>query len=730
MKSTYSHNRYRLAVGVLTTSVVLSFLAAGLGCAPKGKTWPAYTYPEARRCDQVDDYHGLQVADPYRWLENSDSDETRAWIEAENAITFAHLKNIPARERIRKRLTELWDFDYYGASFERTGFFTPVKRGGRYFFAKRTGLQNQGVLYMADSLDGEPTVLLDPNTLSEDGTVTVSGAVLTKDGTKLAYGVSVSGSDWQEWYVRDVATRQDMSDHLKWIKFTPPVWTPDGKGFFYGRYDEPDEKTKYEDVNFFQKLYFHKLGTSQAKDVLVYDRPDEKTWTFTPDVTEDGKYLLVYITRSTDRRARILYQNLTDPSAKLTPLIDEFKAEYGLASSDGDTLWFVTDLDAPRSRLVSVNVAAPGGPVWKEVIPQSAHTLYDVEHVGGRFIARYLKDAHSSVRVFDVDGTFLRDVELPGLGSAWGFGGDKDDPETFFKYQSFTAPLTVYRYDVSTGKTSKLWQPDVDFDPDQFVTKQVFYKSKDGTRVPMFICHKKGLKLNGQAPTYLYGYGGFNISLTPRFSVARLVWMEMGGVVAIANIRGGGEYGKEWHEAAIKTNRQKAFDDFIAAAEWLIDNNYTSTPKLAISGGSNGGTLVGACMTQRPELFGACIPEVGVMDMLRFHKFTIGWGWVSDFGSPDDPEEFKAIYAYSPLHNLKPGTSYPPTLVTTADHDDRVVPAHSFKFAAELQHCQAGEAPVLIRIQTKAGHGAGMPTEMIIDEYADFWAFLVDALDM
>jgi prolyl oligopeptidase len=686
----------------------------------------SFAYPSSRKADQFDDYHGTKVADPYRWLEDPDSEETKAWVEAQNKVTFAYLTEIGAREQIKQRLTQLWNYEKYGI---------PFKQGNRYFYFKNDGLQNQNVLYTLTSLDAEPRVLLDPNTFSEDGTIALSGIAISEDGNLMAYGLSTSGSDWNEWKVLDVETASNLPDHLKWVKFSGASWTHDGQGFFYSRYDEPNEATKLEDLNYYQKLYYHKLGTPQSEDTLVYHRPDQKEWMFGAGVTEDGRYLIISVDQGTDPKNLVFYKDLQTPDSPVVELISEFEASYSFIDNDGSVFWFRTDLDAPRGRVIAIDInnlplpsRTPGG--WQEVIPQTAETLEGIGLLNNQFVADYLKDARSSIKIFNLDGSFVREVELPGIGSAGGFGGKRYDKETFYSFTSFTTPATIYRYDMVSGESTIFRQPNVDFNPDEYETKQVFYSSKDGTQVPMFITHKKGLQLDGNNPTYLYGYGGFGASLTPYFSVSRLVWMEMGGVYAIPNLRGGGEYGEEWHQAGTKLNKQNVFDDFIAAAEWLINNQYTQPAKLAIAGGSNGGLLVGACMTQRPELFGAALPAVGVMDMLRFHKFTIGWAWCSDYGSPDNPEEFKALYAYSPLHNLKPGTAYPATMITTADHDDRVVPAHSFKFAAALQEAHGGEKPVLIRIETKAGHGAGKPTTKIIEELADEWAFLVRSIDI
>jgi len=521
-----------------------------------------------------------------------------------------------------------------------------------------------------------------------------------------------------------------LDDELKWVKFSSPTWTTDSKGFFYSRYDEPKEGAAFQSLNLNQKLYYHRIGTPQADDTLIYKRPDHPSWGFSPDVSEDGRWLIITVWKGTDDKYRVLYKDLSDKDSKPVELIDNFENEYAFVGNNEGVLFFKTDLDAPKKRLIAIDVAKLGRENWREVIGETENAMTSIGLTGEQFVCRYLQHARTQVRMHAIDGKFIREVEFPGIGSASGFSGKRDETETFYSFSSFATPPTIYRYDIKTGESSLFRRSQVKFDADAFETKQVFYHSKDGTRVPMFIAHKKGLKLDGNNPTLLYGYGGFNISLTPRFSISRLAWMEAGGVFAMPNLRGGGEYGSEWHQGGTKTNKQNVFDDFIAAAEWLIENRYTQSKKLAIQGGSNGGLLVGACMTQRPDLFGACLPAVGVMDMLRFHKFTAGRFWVDDYGSADDEEQFKAIFAYSPYHNLKDGTKYPPTLVTTADTDDRVVPGHSFKFAARLQVAHAGEAPVMIRIETRAGHGAGKPTSKVIEEIADQWAFLVKHLGM
>ena len=712
-------SRIATSMGVPLRFLLGLLLVLGLVQIPMMAT--SLSYPPSPRHDQVDFYHGVAVPDPYRWLEDPQSAASRQWIEAQNQVTSAYLETLAGRSAIGDRLTQLWNFERYS---------TPFKQGGRYFYFKNDGLQNQSVLYTLPSLEAEPRMLLDPNTLSEDGTVSLSGMAVSENGAYLAYGLSSAGSDWVEWYVRDIATGVDTDDRLQWVKFSGASWSHDHQGFFYSRYDEPDETTKLEAVNYYQKLYYHRLGNPQGDDVLVYDRPDQKEWGFGGGVTEDGRYLIISVWKGTDPNNLVFYKDLNVPDSPVVELITEFEASYSFVDNEGSLFWFRTDLEAPKGRLIAIDIAQPERGAWQEIIPESDDTLEGVGLLNHQFVADYLKDAYTTIRIFSLTGELVREVALPGIGSAGGFDGKRGDTETFYSFTSFTVPSAIYRYDMVTGQSTLYRQPEVDFDPAAYTTTQVFYESKDGTRVPMFITHKTGLELNGQNPTLLYGYGGFSISLTPAFSVGNLVWMEMGGIYAVPNLRGGGEYGEEWHQAGTKLHKQTVFDDFIAAAEWLMAAGYTSPAKLAIMGGSNGGLLVGACMTQRPDLFAAALPAVGVMDMLRFNQFTIGWAWESDYGSPQNEAEFRALYAYSPLHNLKPGTAYPATLITTADHDDRVVPAHSFKFAAALQAAHQGEAPVLIRIETKAGHGAGKPTAKVIEEVADKWAFLAANLGM
>ena len=675
-------------------------------------------YPETRQVPLSETLHGVQVEDPYRWLEDDQSEETKAWVTTQNKFTQDYLSTLPQRDAINKRLKNLWNY-------ERIAL--PSEFGGRWFFSHNSGLQNQSVLMVADSLDAEPRVLLDPNTLSEDGTSSLANWRPSEDGTKLVWSTSKGGSDWNEVFVRDVATGKDLKDHLKWVKFSMLSWAKDGSGFYYSRYDEPSAGAALTAKNEFQKLYFHKLGTPQSDDRLIYQRLDEPEWGFRGSVSEDGDYLLIHVFQGTSPKTRIFYQKTG--TEKVIELLPENDASYGFIGNEGPLFYFRTNLDAPRYRVIMIDTRKPERANWKEIIAESDAMLGDASMVGNQIIGSYLKHASSEVRCFDLDGKPIRKVALPGIGTAGGFYGKKDDRSCFYSFTSFTNPGAIYRYDLESGTSTEWRRPKVDFDADDYEVRQIFASSKDGTKVPVFIIHKKGLKLDGSARTLLYGYGGFNISLTPGFSVSRAVWLERGGVLAIANLRGGGEYGSTWHESGTKLQKQNVFDDFVASAEWLIENHYTSSSKLAIQGGSNGGLLVGACMTQRPELFGACLPAVGVMDMLRFHKFTIGWAWEKEYGSPNDSKQFANLLRYSPYHNLKPGTRYPATMVTTADHDDRVVPAHSFKFAARLQECQAKDGPpVMIRIATSAGHGAGTALDKVIERVADEWSFLEDSL--
>jgi prolyl oligopeptidase len=693
------------------------------------------SYPPARKADVLDDLFGAKIADPYRWLEDPDSPETRAWIDAENAVTFAYLDRIRQRPAIENLLTSLWNYERYGV---------PSREGPYYIYARNDGLQNQPVVFRSTALDAAPAVLLDPNALSPDGTIALSGASFTEDGRHMAYALSESGSDWIEWRVRDVETLADLPDVVKWSKFSGAAWKKDGSGFYYSRYDAPREGEAFQGINKYQKLYYHGLGTSQQEDLLIYERPDQPDWSFSADVTDDGRFLLIYQSEGTEPRNRIFIQDFSDPASGVVPFLNAFDAAYAVVGNDGERFYVKTDKDAPRGRLVAIDRPAPfharhdpaPPPVGQgfspaEIIPEAPggrDVLSSVTMVANRFVAVWQIDAQHRIRVYDMDGRLETDVVLPGIGSIPGLTGRREHKELFYAFTSFTRPTTIFRYDFAAGESILFKRPSVPFDASKYETKQVFYPSKDGTQVPMFITHRQGLRLDGANGTYLYGYGGFNISLTPGFSPAVAAWLELGGVYAVANLRGGGEYGKPWHDAGRLKNKQNVFDDFVAAAEYLIRERYTSTPKLAIGGGSNGGLLVGACITQRPDLFGAALAAVGVFDMLRFHKFTIGWAWTSDYGSAETRKDFDTLIAYSPLHNIRPGACYPATLIVTADHDDRVVPLHSFKFAAALQAAQGCDAPILIRIDTKAGHGAGKPTGKMIQEQADEWAFLMHVL--
>ncbi|MDP6891009.1 MAG: prolyl oligopeptidase family serine peptidase [Phycisphaerales bacterium] len=687
---------------------------------------PPIDYPDTPRGEVVDTWHGIDVPDPYRWLEGDvrEHEDVSNWVDAQNEMTFAHLHAIPERAAIRQRLEELWNYPKSS---------TPTKVGGVYYFTRNDGLQNQAVWYAADTLDAEPRVLLDPNTWSDDGTVAISGSSFSRDGRYLAYAVSEGGSDWKTWKIRDLVSGKDLPESIEWSKFSGAAWMPDGSGFYYARYDKAAEGEALQAANENQSLWFHRTNTPQSEDVLIHRDQSQPHWGWSPIVSDDGRWLIVHVWRGGDEN-QIMVQDLSRTGSTLEPLIDDFEDEWSFVGNQGGVLLFRTSNDAPLGRLMSINMDASSvDQAWQVLIPESKDTLRGVSHVGGKLAASWMHDASSRLSVHDMSGRHLQNITLPGIGAASGLSGWPDDPETFYNYTSYISPPQIFRHDLA-DETSVLWQAaEVDFDPRLFTVKQVFYESRDGTIVPMSIAHRKDLERTGELPTLLYGYGGFSIPLMPYFSASRLAWMEMGGVLAVANLRGGGEYGRAWHEAGTKLEKQNVFDDFISAAEWLIRNGYTNPDKLAIQGGSNGGLLVGAAMSQRPDLFAAALPAVGVMDMLRYPQFTIGRAWIPDFGDPDVPEEFAALYAYSPYHNLKPGTTYPATLITTADTDDRVVPGHSFKFAAALQYVQSTDAeapPVLIRIDRKAGHGAGKPTSMRIDEVADTWAFLVDALEV
>jgi prolyl oligopeptidase len=681
---------------------------------------PTSIYPSAPTGDVVDDYHGTAVPDPYRWLEDSEAEPVREWIDAENALTEAYLAQIPAREPIRERMTELWNYERFSA---------PSSKGGKTFWSHNDGLQNQSVMFVSDTPDGEGRVLLDPNTLSEDGTVALSGTWVSESGRYMAYGISDAGSDWKTLRVMDIDSGELLEDTIEWVKFSGASWTHDDAGFYYSRYDEPADPNDLETKNTFQKLYYHQLGTDQADDELIYERQDQEFWGFGGSVTHDGRYLVIYNWEGTDENNRIFYKDLKS-DGEVKPLFTDFDASYSVLGNDGTTWYVETNRGAPKGKVVQIDIRKPEDS-WKELVPEDEDTLRGCNLLADDdLVCRYLHDAQSRIQIYDLDGEPVREVELPGIGSASGFGGERDQTQTYYTFTSFLTPGTIYSYDMKTGESQLFRAPGVSMPAEDYEVSQIFYPSKDGTEIPMFLVHHKGIELDGQSPAYLYGYGGFNIPITPYYSTVNRVWLEMGGVLAIANLRGGGEYGEAWHDAGRLANKQNVFDDFHAAAEYLHAQGYSSPDKTAVGGRSNGGLLVGAAITQRPELYGAALPGVGVLDMLRFHKFTIGWAWISDYGDPDDPEMFPVLRAYSPYHNVADGTAYPATMVTTGDHDDRVVPGHSFKFAARMQAAQAGSDPVLIRIETRAGHGAGKPTALTIAEWTDQWAFLVKNLDI
>jgi prolyl oligopeptidase len=676
------------------------------------------TYPKTPKSAVTDDYFGVQVADPYRWLEDDNSAETAEWVRAENEVTEAYLQKIPFREELKQRMTALWNYHRYGVAF---------RRGKYYFFTKNNGIQNQSVLYIQEGLDAEPRVFLDPNKLSTDGTTALSGYAASHDGSYFAYAIAKAGSDWNEIYVIETASGRQLADKLEWVKFSEIAWK--GNGFYYSRYDKPGDGGELSSKNEFKKVYYHKVGDPQNQDKLIYENKNEPLRGYGAQTTDDENFLLIYETESTSGNA-LYIKDLSTPDSKFVKIADGFRFDYEVITNVGDRFFIKTNDGASRYRLISVELSNPDRKKWVEVIPEKDEVLQSVYSGGGMLICQYMKDATSKAWIYRTDGTMLHALELPGPGTINDFESTWEDGLAFYSYTSFTSPSTIYKYSISSNKAEVFRASEIDFDASQIVSNQVFYTSKDGTKIPMFLVHRADVKLDGNNPVYLYGYGGFNVSLTPNFSVSRLLFIENGGIFAMPNLRGGGEYGEAWHRAGTKLQKQNVFDDFIAAAEYLINNKYTNPKKLAIAGGSNGGLLVGACMTQRPELFAVALPAVGVMDMLRYHKFTIGWAWAEDYGSSDDKEEFVYLLGYSPLHNLKAGTCYPATLVTTADHDDRVVPAHSFKFAATLQEKHACQNPVLIRIETKAGHGAGKPISKMIEEATDMWSFTMYNLGM
>ena len=678
------------------------------------------TYPMTKKSDHVDDYHGTKVADPYRWLEDETSPETAAWVEAQNAVTFPYLERIPYRDALRARVLELNDYERYGA---------PARKGPYFFFNKNEGLQNQSVLYIQEGLDGAPGVLLDPNAWSADGTVQLSAFEPSKDARYAVYGISQSGSDWQQYRVLELATKRTLDDTVDWAKVSSVAWN--GEGFYYSRYPEPPEGHEKASINENHQVFFHKLGTPQSADTLVYEDPANPQRFHTASTTEDERFLILEVSdrgKGLDGNA-LHVRDLADADGTFAPLVPEITNDtFYVVDNVGEKILVATNHGAPNWRVVLIDPAHIDEANWQTILPERPEPLDSVTTAGGKILATYLKDVATHAYVFALDGTLENEIALPGPGTATGFSGPNDSPFVFYTFNSLSVPPTIYRYDIAARTSSVFRAPRVPgYDASEFETKQVFYPTKDGTKIPMFLVYRKGLPLDGNNPTMLYGYGGFNIVVNPTFSAARIALLEQGFVYASANLRGGAEYGEAWHRQGMKLEKQNVFDDFIAAAEWLIEQKYTSSSRLAITGRSNGGLLVGAVMNQRPELFGAAIPEVGVMDMLRFHKFTIGWNWIADYGSSDVAEEFKALYAYSPLHNIRPGVKYPPTLITTADHDDRVVPAHSFKYAATLQALASRENPALIRIETKSGHGASSLTKQL-EAAADIYAFTMHNL--
>lgn len=691
--------------------IILIVLIAGIimSCGEKKKV--SFIYPETKKVDTIDTYFGVKVADPYRWLEDDNSAETKAWVEAQNKLTFDYLAKIPFRDKIKERLTKIWDYPKMSA---------PFQEGGKYFMYKNNGLQNQSVLYIMDELESEPKVILDPNTLSQDGTVALSDLAISEDGKYMAYGIARGGSDWNEIMVKDIATGKDIEDHINWVKFSSIAWYKDG--FFYSRYDEPKEGTELSSKNKFHKIYYHKIGDAQSADKLFFQNENEPLKTYSVQTLKNCDYAFLYESGSTHGNT-LLFKDLTNERNEFISVVNNDKYEFSVIEIVNNNIFVKTNYNSPKYRLIKIDLANLAEENWVDVIPEKENVLESCSFIADKIVAQYMKDAHSKLEIYDVVGKYIKDIELASLCSVNGFYGKKGNNIAFYSTTSYVSPGTIFKYDFEKGTSNVYSKPDIDFNEDDYIVKQEFYKSKDGAEIPMFIVHKKDIVLDGNNPTMLYGYGGFNISLTPSFSARRTVWLENGGVYVVANLRGGGEYGEEWHQAGTKLNKQNVFDDFISAAEYLIANKYTNPAKLAIMGGSNGGLLVGAVTNQRPELFKVALPAVGVMDMLRFHKFTIGWSWAGDYGSSEDSVQFNYIYKYSPIHNIKENVEYPAVLVTTADHDDRVVPAHSFKYIATLQEKYKGENPAMIRIDVMAGHGAGKPTSKVIESYADIWAF-------
>ncbi|HEX4876423.1 MAG TPA: prolyl oligopeptidase family serine peptidase [Chitinophagaceae bacterium] len=677
-------------------------------------------YPVTKKGETVENYHGTQVTDPYRWLEDDNSEDTKAWVQAQNKVTFDYLATIPQRDKIRKRLEQLWNYPRYSS---------PSKKNDFYYFYKNDGLQNQAVLYRQKGLNGKPEEFLNPNTLNKEGIAALGSTSFSKTGKYFSYTVAVAGSDWQEGFVMETATKKLLKDKIEWTKFGSFSWKDD-EGFYYSGYDKPDEKTKLSQQNQYNKVFYHKLGTDQSEDIIVFEDKDHPLRYNSAGLTEDGRFLILQVSEGTSG-GEIWYKDMKEPAGeKFKLLIKGFDTEPDVIDNYADRLLLKTNAGAPNYKVVLIDPKNPGKENWKTIIPEKEEALQGVGTAGGYMFASYLKDASTKVYQYSYDGKLIREIKLPGIGTAGGFGGERKDKEFFYTFSSFSTPPSIYRYNIATGQSTLFRKTEVKLKTDDFVTEQVFFTSKDGTKVPMFLTYKKGMVRNGQNPVLIYGYGGFNIPVTPGFGISNAFFIEQGGIYVSVTLRGGSEYGEKWHRAGMLEKKQNVFDDFIGAAEYLIKENYTNSQKIAIRGGSNGGLLVGAAMTQRPELFKVALPAVGVMDMLRFHKFTVGWGWAVEYGNADSAKQFPYLYKYSPYHNLKPGVSYPATMVTTADHDDRVVPAHSFKFTARLQEYHLGANPVLIRVDVNAGHGAGKPTSKLIDEATDIWSFVMYNLGM
>ena len=703
----------KLSLIILSFSMLLTFSLI-TGCDSQ----TGWKYPQAKTVNVVEDYHGTKVADPYRWLEDPDSKETLEWVKKENKITEKYINSVSQKEKIKEIITKRWNYPKYSV---------PLKKGSRYFYSYNDGLQNQSVFYMKKSLDGQPSIVINPNLLSKDGTVAINGMALSEDGTLLAYALTQSGSDLQKIKVRNIDTTKDYKETINFGRFTSIAWKHDNSGFFYNRYPDPNTVAK-EDCFNYNKVYFHKLNTQQDQDRLIYEDSENKEFSFPPTVSEDGQYLILHVYHGTDPKNRIYYKKINS-DGPFIKLLDKADARYDFITNLDSKLYFLTDLDAPRFKLIAIDTENPN--ILEETIPQQQDIIDEISFVNKNFVVTIMQDVHHQLKIYDTDGKYIKDIPLPAIGTAGGISGRKDDPEMFFAFASYIFPYTSYRYNFNTDKAEVYQKPDIDFDSEKYETTQVFYKSKDGTKIPMYIISKKDVQLDGNNPTLLYGYGGFNISLRPGFSVKIISWLDLGGIYAVANLRGGNEYGEAWHQQGILSNKQNVFDDFIAAAEYLIDNKYTRPEKLAIMGGSNGGLLTAACSIQRPELFAAVACQVPVTDMLRYHKFTVGRYWVSDYGNAEeDPQAFKYLYKYSPLHNVPDNYNNPSILVTSADTDDRVVPAHAKKLVAEMQSKSIGKKPVLIRVETKAGHGQGKPTSKQIDELTDVFAFLYKSLNM